>query len=77
MSRKDRRRGGTVLCKQCSKLAWLSRKAADAQVETLKHLPGASEPELLESYPCPHRTGWHVGHNRMRKWLALRVGEHR
>jgi TniQ len=66
MSRKGRRSGGTVYCKQCSKLAWLTRSAAEAQVQTLQHLPDASEPELLESYPCPHRTGWHVGHNRMR-----------
>lgn len=67
----------SLWCPFCRKVTWRTKALAENEVIEMKASPTIRKPYLLDSYECPRKLGFHVGHNFVLGRPTLCVGEHR
>jgi hypothetical protein len=74
---KDGENWESLWCPFCRRVAWRYRDLAEDKVVEMKASPTVRKPYMLDTYECPRKLGFHVGHNYILGRPTLCVGEHK
>ncbi len=75
--KKDGKNWKSFWCPSCRKVSWRTRELAQDKVTKMKASADVKKPYMLDTYECPLKLGFHVGHNYILGRPTLCVGEHR